>query len=578
MALRALLVYPEMPPTYWSMKYALPFIGRKAAFPPLGLLTVAAMLPKSWELRLVDLNVEPLTRSNLEAADLVMVSAMLVQRESFEQVIARCREAGKPVVAGGPYPTSCHASIQGVDHFVLGEAEASLPRFLKDFEQGKLRPCYGGDAHPGLQGTPLPRYDLVRPRHYAGAALQFSRGCPHHCEFCDIVELFGHEPRTKPPDRFLAELDLLYDQGWRGSLFIVDDNFIGHRPHVRELLARLVPWQKERGVPFRLYTEATLDLANDEPLMKEMVSAGFNMVFVGIETPDASTLASINKHQNARLDLLESVAAIQSQGLEVSAGFIVGFDSDGPDIFDRQKQFIEAAGIPVAMVGLLTALPGTQLHARLASEGRLLERPPDGDNTHGIQVNFQPRMPPGELLSGYANLLGAIYTPHRYFARCLELLRRTQDSRAHLRGIRAMEFRAFLWSLLRQTCSRYALSYWIYLLKGVSRRPRMIVELVTMAVKGHHFFTITQDLLTLEHLRSSFDTYRQHLDAFRGSAQEGPAGLLEPFRSCRQALLERARRQAGRTNTRIRARALALLKEFHRITDASRFQDPSSLR
>ena len=566
MGIRALLVYPEMPPTYWSMRYALPFLGRRAVFPPLGLLTVAAMLPPSWELRLLDLNVEPLRREDVDAADLVLISAMLVQRDSFEKVVALCREAGKPIVAGGPYPTSSHASIQGVDHFVLGEAEASLPQFLEDFERGCPKACYSDRSHPPLQGTPAPRYELVKAGHYAGAALQFSRGCPHHCDFCDIVELFGHQPRTKSAEQFLAELDLLYEGGWRGSLFVVDDNFIGNRIQVRPLLARLGAWQAEHGFPFSLYTETTLDLGADEALMDDMVSAGFNMVFVGIETPDTATLASIDKKQNLRTDLLASVKAIQAHGLEVSAGFILGFDRDGPDIFERQRRFIAEAAIPVAMVGLLMALPGTRLHARLAAEGRLLASSTLGNNTHDLQLNFLPRMDPGQLLHGYTSVLKAVYAPREYFARCLELLHRLKRSRAAPRRIRFMEVRAFVWSLVRQTFTRYAVAYWAFLARAVARRPRMAAEIVAMAVKGHHFFTITQDLLSLERFRARLQHYLHLLEARPGGPAPVSASAQE-YRIHRDWLLSQSRRQLLRVNARVRSRALALLEEFQVLTD-----------
>lgn len=562
MGVKALLVYPEMPPTYWSMRYALPFLGRRAVFPPLGLLTVAAMLPPSWELRLLDLNVAPFAESDLAWADLVLTSAMLVQRDSFAEVVARCRAAGKVVVAGGPYPTACEGAIEGVDHFVLGEAEASLPQFLDDFEAGRLQRCYHDPAHPSLRGTPPPRYDLVEPKRYVGAALQFSRGCPHHCDFCDIVELFGHQPRTKAPEQFLAELDVLYEGGWRGSLFVVDDNFIGNRAEVRRLLDRLAAWQAARRFPFSLYTEATLDLAADADLMDAMVSAGFSMVFVGIETPDAATLVAIHKRQNARLDPLASVAAIQAHGLEVSGGFILGFDADPSDIFERQRRFIDAAAIPVAMVGLLTVLPGTRLHARLAAEGRLVPAAAAGNNTHDLALNFVPRMDAGLLLQGYARVLEAVYAPRRYFARCLEQIRRMRRTRAAPRRIRGMEVRAFLWSLVRQTFSRYAAAYWAYLIRAVARHPRMTAEIIALAVKGHHFFTITRDLLSLERLRERFAGYRRQLECHGRPTPEG----MESFHRQRARLLKRAGRQAARINLRIRGRALALFEEFRAAT------------
>ncbi|MDR3672811.1 MAG: radical SAM protein [Holophaga sp.] len=543
------------------MRYALPFLGRKAVLPPLGLLTVAAMLPPSWNLKLLDLNVESISRKDVDAADLVLVSAMLVQRAGFERLVALCLEAGKPVLAGGPYPTSCHDSIEGVDWFVLGEAEVNLPPFLKDFELGTPKHCYRDPAHPDLSGTPAPRYDLVRQRRYAGAALQFSRGCPHHCEFCDIVELFGHRPRTKRPDQFLAELDLLFDQGWRGSLFVVDDNFIGNRKEVRELLPELARWQEQHHRPFSLFTEASLDLAADPPLMEAMVAAGFNMVFVGIETPDQATLEAVEKSQNSHADLLASVRAIQDSGLEVSAGFILGFDEDRADIFDRQIHFIEKSAIPTAMVGLLTALPRTRLHARLGAEGRLLGSGAGGNNTHDLDLNFRPRMDAALLRDGYKRVLQSVYTPRRYFDRCLQLVRRMKHGQASCRRIRFMELRAFILSLVRQTCSRYGLAYWSYLFKGILSRPLMTAEIVALAVKGHHFFTITDNLLSLERFRERLEGFQRDLEARLKDMRDSPGRRLR-LEAYRNRLLKRAWSRCRRIHPDFQDSAFRILEGF----------------
>lgn len=562
MGVKALLVYPEMPTTYWSMRYALPFLGRKAALPPLGLLTVAAMLPKDWDLRLLDLNIEPVSQRDIEAADLVLTSAMLVQKPSLEKVIALCRAAGKPLVAGGPYPTSCREQIEGVDHFVLGEAEVNLPPFLEDFQRGCPKPYYWDPSHPDITSTPPPRFDLADRRRYAGAALQYSRGCPHRCEFCDIVELFGHRPRTKTPAQFLAELDVLFDGGWRGSLFVVDDNFIGNRGEVRRLLPELLRWQKQRHFPFSLYTEASLDLAADEPLMDEMVQAGFNMVFVGIETPDPATLDAIGKRQNNRSDLLTSVHAIQTKGLEVSGGFIVGFDGDRDDIFDRQIHFINEAAIPMAMVGLLTALPQTRLHARLTSEGRILSLSAGGNNTHDLELNFVPRMDAGALRAGYKRVLADVYRPSRYFARCLGLLRRMKRRRTSTRRIRLPELRAFLHSLIRQTFTRYAFAYWTYLLRALWLRPRMAADIVTMAVKGHHFFTITESLLELERFKDRLEGQRQDLEDRLRRAVQGNAKNLAAWTSYRDRLVAQALVRCDRLNPDFKHSALRAFEDF----------------
>src|SRR5512140_3064897 len=433
------------------MTYALPFVGKKASIPPLGLLTVASLLPADWEATLVDMNVERLRASDVSRADLVFTSSMIVQRESHERVVRLCNELGTPVVAGGPYPSSDCERIEGVDHFVLGEAEVTLPLFLADYEAGRAGRVYREAARPDLVLTPPPRFDLVKRRRYSTMAVQYSRGCPHSCEFCDIVELFGHRPRTKGADQLLNELTLLYDGGWRGSVFVVDDNFIGNSRAVKSLLPRVASWQRERGYPFGLFTEATLGLAEDGELMDQMVSAGFNMVFLGLETPDRATLESAGKRQNLRTDMLSGVRTIQRKGMEVSAGFILGFDTDPRDIFDRQIRFIQESGIPSAMVSLLTALPGTRLHRRLQQEGRLIGESCGGNNTHDLRLNFVPRMDARELVEGYKRILSEIYDPERYFARCLDLLKSVRPHRTSARRVTFIELRALLFSLVRQT-------------------------------------------------------------------------------------------------------------------------------
>ena len=511
MGLRALLVYPEMPPTYWSMRYALRFIGKKASFPPLGLLTVAAMLPEDYEVTLVDMNVEPLCESAVAAADVVFTSSMLVQKDSLAQVIRLCKKHGKLVVAGGPYPTTSYERIEGVDHFVLNEAEVTLPRFLADFSRGRAERIYLDQTKPDIALTPAPRFDLLCRKKYSSMALQYSRGCPHNCEFCDIIELFGRKPRTKTPAQVLHELDILYEEGWRGSLFVVDDNFIGNRREVKSLLPQVALWQQQRDYPFTLFTEATLSVAEDDQLMDEMVRAGFNMVFLGIETPDLCTLESVGKRQNLKSDMLASVRRIQAKGMEVSGGFILGFDSDPEDIFDRQIRFIQDAAIPTAMVGLLTAAPSTRLYRRLRAEGRLSEES-SGNNTHDLRLNFVPKMDLAKLLAGYKRVLAEIYKPDRYFDRCLKLLKSLKTHRTSRRRVRGTELRAFVLSLLRQTFSRYSWAYWRFLVRGFLAKPAMLAEAVTMAVKGHHFFKITRNMLevdqfvrTLEQLARSFE-------------------------------------------------------------------------
>ena len=567
MGWKVLLVYPEMPPTYWSFRYAMPFIGKRAAFPPLGLLTVAAMLPEDFEVTLVDMNASPLTPEAVSAADLVLTSSMIVQRESLAEVIRLCRSCGTPVVAGGPYPTGCHERIDGVDHFVLDEAEVTLPAFLADFREGRAAPLYSDASKPDLASTPPPRFDLIRMGDYAAMALQFSRGCPHDCEFCDIVELFGHRPRTKPPTRFIAEMDALYATGWRGSLFIVDDNFIGNRRAVKALLREVARWQAERAYPFALFTEATLDLAADEELMALMREAGFNMVFLGIETPVEETLRAVHKAHNLRGDMLEGVRRIQRAGMEVSAGFVLGFDSDPPDIFERQVAFIQEAGIPTAMVGLLTALPNTRLYKRLESEGRIAQDS-GGNNTHDFQLSYVPKMDAQVLLSGYKRLLSEIYRPRRYFERCLSLLRNLRVHETTERRIGLTELRALGHSLIRQSFSTYTWPYWTFMVRGALLRPRLMAEIVTMAVKGHHFFKMTRRILEVER-------FKQKIDRLARAFQERASSLSMPDPQARAAelraygdrLAARLAREYRRLHKDFRSYAERSLTNFHTMVD-----------
>ncbi|MFO8044171.1 MAG: B12-binding domain-containing radical SAM protein [Alkalispirochaeta sp.] len=491
-----LLIYPQVPDTYWSYRHALSFVGKRAVMPPLGLLTVAAIMGERYSYRLVDTNVTPLSEEDLGWADMAFVSAMIVQRESLAAVIARCNRWDVPVVAGGPYPTACHEEISGVDHFVLGEAEMILPQFCSDLERGTLRPLYRPDRRPELGEVPIPRFDLCDLDAYETIPLQFSRGCPFNCEFCDIVSLFGHRVRTKTTDHMLRELEVVYQTGFRGNIFIVDDNFIGNRRRVKDLLRGMAAWQTEHRYPYRIATEASIDLAHDDELLSLMVSAGFKMVFVGLETPVEASLASAGKQQNLRQDMTEAVHRMQRVGIEVTGGFIVGFDTDPADIFDRQITFIQELGIPTAMVGMLMALPGTRLWQRLVTEDRILSRS-SGDNTHQGELNFRTRMDRSTLVTGYRRVLQQTYSPRHYFARGISLLRRLPRAPATRRRLRIgwREVTALLRSLTIQGSSRYALWYWSFVVRAIAIRPRMFEHIFKIAIQGHHFFVITGMML-----------------------------------------------------------------------------------
>jgi radical SAM superfamily enzyme YgiQ (UPF0313 family) len=483
--MKVLLVYPEFPDTFWSFKHALQFIRKKAGAPPLGLLTVAAMLPSSWEKRLTDLNVSRLTDEDLAWADAVFISAMVVQRESAREIIQRCKTAGVKVVAGGPLFTMEHDQFPEVDHFVLNEAEETLKPFLRDLEKGRAGHVYASDQFPDLHQTPVPLWDLANLKHYSSVSIQFSRGCPFNCDFCNVTSLLGHRPRTKTARQIIAELDSLYALGWRQGVFFVDDNFIGNKKHIKtEVLPALIEWRKGRkGMPFS--TEASINLADDPELMTLMVQAGFDTVFVGIESPNEESLAECSKNQNKGRDLLESVRLLQRSGLQVQGGFIIGFDHDSPSIFQQQIDFIQNSGIVTAMVGLLQAPLGTRLYERLQKEGRLVAGF-SGDNVDGT-TNIIPRMGLEPLREGYREVLSHIYAPQFYYERVQTFLREYKPS-----GIRVPLEPQYVLALLR---SVYQLGirgverahYWRLFFWTLFRRPRLFPLAVTLSIYGFHF-------------------------------------------------------------------------------------------
>jgi radical SAM superfamily enzyme YgiQ (UPF0313 family) len=503
------LVYPEFPTTYWSYKHIMPFLGKKAVMPPLGLLTIAAMMPEHYNLRLIDMNVSDFGINDLAGIDLVFISAMIVQKSSFEHVVHLCNVCHVPVVAGGPYPTSSNEEITGVDYFILNEAEITLPEFISDYEYGHAKKIYRTDKRPDITRTKPFRLDLINVGDYLNMALQFSRGCPFSCEFCDIIEMFGRVPRTKLPGQFIDELDIIYNSGFRGPVFIVDDNFIGNKISVKILLTHIILWQKSRGFPFAFYTEASINLAQDYELMDLMVDANFDMVFTGIETPDPDTLEKCNKTQNVRMDLYDSIKKIQSKGLEVTGGFIIGFDSDPENIYDLQIDFIQKAGIPTAMIGLLTALPNTQLYRRLQKENRLLGES-NGNNTHEFQMNFIPMKPLHSIVEGYKHVIGELYSPKKYFERALVLIRNLSRSGNKSTKIYWTDIRALIVSLLRQTFSRYGFYYLIFLFYALRSNYKRFPQAVAMAVMGYHYFKITHDLLAAEKVVEVPDSTMKH--------------------------------------------------------------------
>lgn len=489
---KVLLVYPRHPETFWSFTHILRILGKKAAFPPLGLLTVASMLPDNWEKKLIDMNCDDLRDQDIKWADLVFISAMIVQKKSAQEVISKVKKIGKPIVAGGPLFTTGWEEFPEVDHIVLGEAEAILPKFLSDIENGLTERIYSSKEFPDIRKTPVPDWSLIDLKKYNSMCIQSSRGCPFDCEFCDVVRLNGRNPRVKSGDQIISELESLYKAGWRGGVFFVDDNFIGNRKKLKkEHLPAIIEWQKEKGYPFSFNTQASINLADDDKLIKLMVEAGFTAVFVGVETPDSGSLEECGKYQNKNRDMISAVKKLQGAGLEVQGGFIVGFDHDTPSIFQRQIEFIQKSGIVTAMVGLLTALPETRLYKRLLKAGRLIKET-SGNNTKVSSLNFIPKMDMKVLIEGYKRILSTIYSPKYYYQRVKTFLREFKPPKRKLPRVRFYHIKAFfssLWLLgFRYKGKRY---FWRLILWSLLRRPSMLPYAVGYSLVGIHFRKIS---------------------------------------------------------------------------------------
>ena len=503
--MNALLVYPQFPETFWSFKHALKFLGKRAAQPPLGLMTVAALLPSTWKKRLVDTNVERLRERDLRWADVVLVSGMHIQHRSLLEIVGRCRARGLKTVVGGPIASTLLKDELQADHVVIGEAESLIAELARDLERGEARDVYQAAQRPEMATSPLPDLALIKMNRYSTMTVQYSRGCPFNCEFCDIIEIYGRRPRTKAIEQVLAELDQLQAAGWRESVFIVDDNFIGNKGRAKELLRAIVDWRVKTGARFDFITEASLNLADDRELMQMMKEAGFRSVFLGIETPDESGLIASNKLQNTRRSLLESVATIQSYGMQVMGGFILGFDTDKEDIFERMAEFIQKGGIPIAMVGLLQAMPGTQLFRRLRREGRIVDAG-GGNNAFCERLNFLPSMDPAKLVEGYHQVLTKIYSCEAYYDRVKIYLSRAHPKPAKGTAQKAKKLpspplltrynlRALLHSVVRQgVFGRHQWSYWKFLAAAATKYRRCFGAAMTLAVMGHHFQVMTRKL------------------------------------------------------------------------------------
>ncbi len=492
-SMNILMIYPMYPNTFWSFRHALKFVSKKASFPPLGLLTVAALLPDDWNKKLIDLNTTPLTDSDIRWADYVFLSAMSIQSESANTVIERCRQCKTKIVAGGPLFTSSSDQYDHLDHLVLNEAEITLPLFLRDLAAGTPQHKYTTNEWADISATPLPLWNLVDHTQYSSMNIQYSRGCPYECDFCDITVLYGRRPRTKTKEQVIAELDAVYASGWRGPLFFVDDNFIGNKNKLKkEILPAIAKWNHEHNHPFYLNTEASINLADDEVLLQLMAAAGFESVFIGIESPNEKSLLECNKIQNRNRDMILSVKKIQQAGLEVQGGFIVGFDNDHPLIFDELIQFIQQSGIVTAMVGLLNAPRGTKLHKKMLDEGRMLANF-TGSNTD-FSINFIPRMDCDALLNGYKRIVSTIYSPKKYHERIMQFLQTFDPKQKKVFHFNPNYVQALLRSMfLLGIVSAGRKYYWKLFFWTLFRKPQFFSLAIGFAIYGFHFRKISQD-------------------------------------------------------------------------------------
>jgi len=488
--MKILLVYPDYEETFWSFKKVLKILGKKASFPPLGLLTVASMLPDSWEKKLVDMNTDILKDEHIKWADYIFISAMIVQKESTRRIIDKIKKFNKPVVAGGPLFTTGWEEFTDVDHVFLGEVEGIFSKFIEDLKNGKPKKIYSSTQFPDIKKTAIPDWNLINIKNYNSMCIQFSRGCPFNCEFCDVVQLNGRIPRLKSREQLINELEVLYKRGWRAGVFFVDDNFIGNKSTLKkEYLPAIIEWQKSKKYPFTFNTQVSINLADDKKLMKLMVEAGFTTVFVGIETPDTDSLKECGKLQNQNRNLIESVKSIQNAGMEVQGGFIIGFDSDKASIFQRQIEFIQKSGIVTAMVGLLTALPKTRLYQRLKETKRLVKKS-TGDNTKTGVLNFIPKMDINVLLNGYKKVLSTIYTPKVYYERIKTFLReyKPKPVKRKMPKIRIYHIRALIGSIwllgIKHKGRRY---FWNLIFWSLFKKPSLFPYAIGFSLTGIHF-------------------------------------------------------------------------------------------
>lgn len=489
--MNVLLVYPKCPDSFWSFTHALKFISKKAAVPPLGLITVSAMLPDTWQKKLVDLNISALHTSDIQWADYVFISAMYIQKESVNKVIAESKKWDKKIVAGGPLFTQEHANYPDVDHFILNEAEITMPLFLADLNAGQLQRVYATDQYADITQTPVPDFHLLSVKDYANMSIQVTRGCPYNCNFCEITTLLGHKMRMKSTAQVINELDVLFHTiKWRGPVSIVDDNFIGNIKEIKKnLLPEMKKWMQIHKYPFNFSMQSSINLADDKELMSQLIEAGFNAAFIGIETPDEISLQACNKVQNKNRNLIQSVKKIQQAGIQVSGGFIVGFDSDTPSVFQRQIDFIQQSGIVSAMVGLLNAPRNTKLYYQLEAENRLTTES-TGNNTDS-SMNFIPKMDSNELQEGYKKIINNIYSVKPYYKRVRQLLLNYNRLSKGKSKIKFSLLVAFIKSVyVIGFLNKGRTEYWKFIIWTLFNKPKLMVDALTYTVYGYHFRTV----------------------------------------------------------------------------------------
>lgn len=485
--MNVLLVYPKCPDSFWSFTHALKFISKKAAEPPLGLITVSAMLPTKWEKKLIDLNISPLLITDVQWADYIFISAMYIQKESVDKIITTCKKSNKKIVAGGPLFTQEYENYPQIDHFILNEAEITLPIFLNDLNAGIPKRLYRTNNYADLSCSPAPDFNLLSIKDYASMNVQISRGCPFACDFCEITTLLGHKVRMKTVRQVINELEVLFKLNWRGAVSIVDDNFIGKKKEVKnELLPAMIKWMQNHKYPFTFSVQSSINLADDKELMTLMLDAGFKSAFIGIETPSEISLQNCNKVQNKNRNLLYSVKKIQQAGITVSGGFIVGFDSDSPSVFQQQIDFIQQSGIVSAMVGLLNAPKNTRLFKRLKEENRLSDEA-TGNNTD-FSMNFVPKMNPNDLKEGYKKIIENIYSIKPYYKRVRQLLLIYNNRKKGQKKITFSLFRAFIKSaFIIGVVNKGRGEYWKLIFWTLFNRPQLMTDVIIYTVYGYHF-------------------------------------------------------------------------------------------